>query len=149
MTLLWWYWIAFGMALMLAELIVPSFTIIWFGLGGLVVGCLLWLLPEMSLALQLFIWAVASSIFTLLWFKVINPKMVDRSHSGMAREALIGQSGMVVVAPTDASRGRVRFSAPLLGADEWEFISTEELKAGDRVTVTDHSGNTLVVKPSA
>ncbi len=34
----WWYWIIAGICLVGLELIVPSFTIIWFGLGALVVG---------------------------------------------------------------------------------------------------------------
>ena len=39
--MLYWHWLVFGMILMLLELVVPSFTIFWFGLGGLVVGVLL------------------------------------------------------------------------------------------------------------
>jgi hypothetical protein len=42
----------------------------------------------------------------------------------------------------------VRFTTPLLGSDEWSFICDTAVSAGDRVTVADISGNTLVVKKS-
>ena len=34
----YWHWLVFGMVLIMAELFVPSFTIFWFGLGGLLVA---------------------------------------------------------------------------------------------------------------
>jgi len=39
----------------------------------------------------------------------------------------------------------VRFSTPLLGAEEWPFICEEKVVVGDRVAVADISGNTLIV----
>ena len=33
--LLYWYWLVFGMILIIAELFIPSFTIFWFGLGAI------------------------------------------------------------------------------------------------------------------
>ncbi|MDD5177240.1 MAG: hypothetical protein PHQ05_12550 [Sterolibacterium sp.] len=38
MQLDWWQWAVAGIALILAELAVPAFVLVWFGLGGLVVG---------------------------------------------------------------------------------------------------------------
>ena len=34
----WWHWIVLGIALVIAELAVPAFFVIWFGLGALLVG---------------------------------------------------------------------------------------------------------------
>ena len=39
--ILYWHWLVFGMILMLLELAIPSFTIFWFGLGGVVIGLLM------------------------------------------------------------------------------------------------------------
>ena len=33
-NILWWHWIVLGIILVLMELVVPSFTIFWFGLGA-------------------------------------------------------------------------------------------------------------------
>jgi membrane protein implicated in regulation of membrane protease activity len=141
-----WYWLVFGMLLMLAEMFIPSFTIFWFGLGALIVAALLFLLPDLALSWQLFFWAVFSCIFTALWFLFIKPKMSDRTKAGISREAIVGESGQVIKAPVDKTRGILRFTTPVLGSDEWPFISAEPVTPGDRVFVKDISGNTLIVE---
>jgi len=80
--LLYWHWLVFGMVLIIAEMFVPSFTLFWFGLGAIMVAGLLWLSPDMALSWQLLIWALASSVFTFLWFKFIKPHMLDRTKKG-------------------------------------------------------------------
>ena len=146
MTMLWYYWLILGMLLILAEMLVPSFTLLWFGLAGLLVGLLLLLVPDLDLSYQLLIWAFSSIGFTLLWFKYFKPLMVDRTKAGISREAVTGETGIVIRAPHEEVRGTVRFPMPLLGSDEWEFICVGACSVGDRVEVIDVSGNTLVVK---
>lgn len=141
-----WHWVAFGMVLVMLEIVVPSFTIIWFGLGAIIVSGLLFISPEASFSLQLLCWTLTSSLLTVGWFLVLQPHMKDRTKAG-SLEALLGQSGQVITPPhADARRGLLRFSTPLVGEDEWQFICEESVSSGDRVTVTDVSGNTLIVK---
>ena len=140
-----WHWLAFGMLLIMFELAVPSFTIIWFGCGAILVGGLAWLMPGLSTSLQIFLWAVASILFTALWFLVFKPRMTDRTKAGIALEAVIGESGLVTKVPHGNVRGVIKFTTPLLGSEEWQFICSDTVKLGDRVTVTDVSGNTLIV----
>ena len=144
--MLYWYWLVFGMILMLLELAVPSFTIFWFGLGALVVGILMMLVPGLSLTLQILVWIIASAAFVLFWFKVLKPRMIDKTTSGIAREALLGETAMVTRVPKGDRRGEIRFSVPMLGSDTWPFICDDEVTAGERVMVHDISGNTMVVK---
>ena len=142
----YWYWLVFGMILIIAEMWIPSFTIFWFGLGGILVALMLWFIPSMTLSWQLFIWALASIAFTFLWFKIFKPRMTDRTKAGISREAVLGESGRVIKAPAENQRGVVRFTIPLLGSDEWPFICEGEVVSGDRVFVKDVSGNTLIVE---
>lgn len=144
--ILYWHWLVFGMLLMAAEIFIPSFTIFWFGLGAIVVSALLWIVPDLSLSWQIATWAAASSLFALLWFKLIRPTMIDRTKAGIAREAIAGESGQVIKAPTEHSRGIVRFTTPVLGDDEWEFICNSDVQLGDRVFIRELSGNTLLVE---
>lgn len=148
-TLLYWHWLVFGMILIIAEIFIPSFTIFWFGLGGIIVAAILLLAPGLPVAWQLFIWAVASCVFTVLWFKFLRPLMGDRTKAGISREAALGESGQVIKAPEPGGRGLVRFTTPLLGSDEWQFICEQPVAAGDRVFVKDISGNTLIVEKRA
>jgi len=143
---LYWHWLVFGMLLIIAEMFIPSFTIFWFGLGALIVALILWLLPELTVSWQLFVWAIASIAFTAFWFKFFKPLMTDRTKAGISREAILGESGQVIKIPEEGQRGKVRFATPLLGTDEWPFICEQEVGSGDRVFVKDISGNTLIVE---
>lgn len=144
--LLSWHWLVFGMLLMLLELAVPSFTIFWFGLGALAVGILLLLAPAVSLTWQILLWVVASSACAIFWFKILKPRMTDRTKAGLSREAVIGETAMVTRLPEGDRRGELRFAVPLLGSDTWPFFCADEVAVGDRVMVQELSGNTMTVK---
>jgi len=145
--LLYWHWLVLGMILMLLELVVPSFTILWFGLGGLVVGVILLAFANLSVTWQIFIWVVSSVGFTLFWFKILKPKMKDRTMAGLSREAVLGETAMVISRPQGNKRGELRFTVPVLGSEVWRFICDKPVELGDRVIVKDVSGNTLIVNP--
>jgi Membrane protein implicated in regulation of membrane protease activity len=134
MDLQYWHWLVFGMILIIAELFIPSFTIIWFGLGALTVGALLWIIPDVGLTAQLLLWTIFSALLTIFWFLVMKPRMVDKTRAGMSREALLGETGQVISVPEGDRRGVVRFTKPLLGSDEWAFICDEpcNLEIGSR-----------------
>lgn len=142
--LVYWHWLVLGMALIIAEIFVPSFTIFWFGLGALVVGFLM-LVIDLDFSIQLLVWAITSSVFAFAWFKYLKPRMVDKTTAGIAREAAIGEAGQVIKVPVDGGRGVVRFTTPILGDDEWEFIIEGDVAVGDRVHIKEFSGNTLIV----
>ena len=147
--LLYWHWLVLGMILIIAEIFIPSFTVFWFGLGGILVAGIILMLPGLTISWQLFIWAVASCVLTFLWFKYFKPLMTDRTKAGISKEAILGESGQVVRIPGQDHRGMVRFAVPLLGTDEGPFICEQELQTGDRVIVKDISGNTLIVRKRA
>lgn len=142
----YWHWLVLGMILIFAEIFVPSFTIFWFGLGAIAVAILMLIYADLRFSWQLLLWAVASSVFTFLWFRFIRPLMHDRTMVGISQEAAIGQTGQVIRTPASTSRGSVRFTTPLLGSEEWPFICDTTVGIGDRVSITDISSNTLVVK---
>ena len=146
LVLLYWHWIVFGLALMVTEVFLGSFFIFWFGAAATFVGLLLVPFRELSETTQIMIWAITSTAFALAWFKIIKPLNVDKTKAGLSREALVGEIGQVLKVPTGEKRGKVRFPAPLIGSDEWLIISQDELNIGDRVSVVDLSGNSLIVK---
>ncbi len=143
--LAYWHWLVFGIALVIAEVFLPSFTALWFGLGAIVVGILKALVPGLGLTTELVIWIVSSCLFTWFWFKYFKPRMVDKTTAGIAREAIVGETGHVIRKPLDNVRGAVRFATPVLGDEEWDFICEQDVEVGDRVYITEISGNTLIV----
>lgn len=145
LELVYWHWLVLGMLLVGFEIFMPSFTVLWFGLGAVVVAAFLALVPSLTLGWQLFIWTIFSVVFAAGWFKFLRPKMIDRTKAGITQEAIAGETGMVIKAPSEASRGHVRFTTPILGDDEWEFICEDPVIVGDKVMIKEASGNTLVV----
>jgi len=141
----YWHWIVFGLLLACLEMFVPNFVMLWFGASAITVG-LLMLLADFSVTLQLLLWVLLSVTFLGLWHKLVSPRMQDKTTAGLSREAIVGKVGTVLEYSLQQSRGNLRFPAPVLGNDEWEILSEDTLKSGDRVVVSDLSGNTLVVR---
>jgi membrane protein implicated in regulation of membrane protease activity len=141
-----WQWLVLGIALCVVEAFIPSFTVLWFGLGALVVAALTFLWSGISLSAQLGVWALLTIVLAVAWFRYFKPRMLDRTKAGLSREAAVGQVGMVVIAATEHVRGTVRFSVPLLGAEEWPYICEGVITAGDRCRVIDVLGNSLLVE---
>ena len=140
-----WHWLVLGFVLLIIEMFVPTFASLWFGGAAIIVAALAWLLP-ISVAMQIIIWLVLSAIFLLAWFKFIKPLSVDRTKAGLGGSVIIGETGMIIVAPQLERAGVVRFSVPIVGAAEWMCrTSGEQVAVGDRVIVTDIVGNELIV----
>lgn len=143
--ILYWHWIGLGILLFILEMMLPSFISLWFGAGAMVIGAILWIFPDLPFSFQIFGWAILSCLFTALWFKYLKPLSKDKTLAGMSKEAIIGQTGQVLSTPHEHSRGMLRFPVPIVGAEEWQFISQDTVAVGDRVRVIDVSGNSLIV----
>ena len=140
-----WHWLVLGFVLLIIEMFVPTFASLWFGGAAIIVAALAWLLP-ISVSMQIIIWLVLSAIFLLAWFKFIKPLSVDRTKAGLGGSVIIGETGMIIIAPQPERAGMVRFSVPIVGAAEWMCrTSGEQVAVGDRVIVTDIVGNELIV----
>ncbi len=140
----WWHWIVLGLCLSIAELAVPAFFIIWFGIGAIGVGLLLLIFPTLSVATQLIVWAVVSSILVGVWFRYLRPRTVTAVGTSAAN--VIGEVGILVSDLGPNSRGQVRFQKPVLGSDLWECYADTNLKAGDRVRIAAVEGNFIKVE---
>lgn len=142
----WWHWIVLGFALVLAELAVASFFIVWFGLGAIGVGLVLLLAAGIGLAGQLLIWALLSALLTGVWFRYLKPRTM--SAAGSSSRQIIGETGVLVAAIAANGRGQVRFQKPVLGADLWECYADQAMNAGERVRVIAIEGSFVKVEAS-
>ncbi|MGD8908024.1 MAG: NfeD family protein [Chromatiales bacterium] len=142
----YWHWIVFGVLLVLSEIALTTFFILWFGIAAIIVGGIVFFVPGLTLSWQIFIWTLLSLMLAAAWFKYLKPLSIDRTKAGLSREMIVGEVGQVISVPAENRRGRIRFPAPILGSDEWEIISTDNLAEGDRVRVKDVSGNSLLVE---
>jgi len=139
----WWHWIVGGIVLVLAELVIPSFFIVWFGLGALLTG-LLTLAFDLSVTAQLATWTLASLAMVGLWFRVFKQSFV-KTRVGTADGEVIGEIGLLVSAVAPFERGKVRFQRPVLGSEEWVCLADTAIAAGERVKVVAVEGSFLKV----
>lgn len=144
MTIEWWYWVVGGVLLILLELAIPAFFVLWFGLGALLVGLLMLLAGALALTTQLLVWGLASLAMMALWFQVFRR---DRHKTliGTADGTVLGEVGLLVGAVEPFQRGKVRFQRPILGADEWVCVAETAIAAGERVRVVSVEGSFIKV----
>ncbi|AIR89308.1 NfeD family protein [Pseudomonas cremoricolorata] len=139
MDMQWWTWLVFGVALILLELILPTFFIIWFGIGAVLVALIALVAPSLNLATQVLLWVLFSSVTTLLWFKLFRRKKADTRWTA---DSVIGEVGLLTANVSEFQKGRVRFQKPVLGNEEWVCVADTDIAAGERVRLTAIEGNT-------
>lgn len=140
----WWQWAVSGIVLMLVELAVPAFVLIWFGLGALLVALVVAIAPAFDLTAQLSLWLVASLTLVALWFRVFKPGQ-HKTRIGMSDADVVGEVGLLARSVAPFEKGEVRFQKPLLGSDSWPCIADEAIAAGERVKVLAVEGSMLKV----
>jgi membrane protein implicated in regulation of membrane protease activity len=134
-----------GVALVLLELAIPAFFVVWFGLGALIVGVTLVLAPATSLPSQIVIWILASLAFVFLWFKVFKTQ-VHRTRVGLSKGQFAGEVGLATREIKPFQKGQIRFQKPILGSEIWDAIADEDIEPGERVQVLTVEGNILRVR---
>lgn len=144
MQIEWWHWIVAGVVLLLSELAMPMFVLVWFGLGAVAVGILLMLLPHMPLTAQMSLWLVLSIALVVLWFRVFKPGQ-HKTRIGMADANIIGEVGLLTHAVAPFQKGEVRFQKPILGSEVWTCMAAEEIAVGERVRIVQIDGSLLTV----
>ncbi len=140
----WWHWVLGGLGLVLLELALPSFFVIWFGLGALLVGLSMLALPALSLTAQIALWIITSVVMVVLWFSVFK-RSQHKTLIGTAAGEVIGEVGLLVSAVAPFQRGKVRFQRPLLGSEEWVCMAESAIAAGERVRVVSVEGSFIKV----
>ena len=133
-----------GLCLAMAELAVPAFFIIWFGIGAIGVALLLLIAPDLTIAAQLLLWASLSAALVAFWFRYLKPRTMTAVGTSAAQ--VIGEVGVLVSDINPDIRGRVRFQKPVLGSDNWDCYAESEIKAGERVRIVAVEGSFIKVK---
>lgn len=139
------YWLILGVVLIVLEIVIPSFVVIWFGIAALLTGIVASWVTDLTAQTAIFVVLSALS-FAIGWFGFLKNAKA-RSQAGQGKESVLGEAGIVsVVKPGDFPAGTVRFSVAVLGSDEWEFTADEILVVGDRCVIVDVLGSKLKVR---
>lgn len=141
-------WTLLGIALILVEFALPTFFILFFGIGALTTGLLLWAGMANEGGLPFIVFSVVSVGSLLLlrnqfksWFagRSVNPQTTDKDDD------FIGYRAEVVAGfdETSAGVGRVSYR----GA-QWDARSAsgEKFASGDPVKIVGREGAVLIIE---
>lgn len=140
--LLWWHWIVFGLLLVVAEIVVPLFVVIWFGLGSIIVGAIMFLFATTFMT-NLGIWIVISLLLLSLWFGYFKKEKIDKSGQPEFR---LDTRGVVTEEIRHGYKGKVHFDMPVLGSSDWHATSDHDIEVGEKVKIVEVNGQLIKVK---
>ncbi|MCH7979048.1 MAG: hypothetical protein IH935_08740 [Acidobacteria bacterium] len=140
----WQVWVILGLVLGLAEMLLPGFFLLWFGVGALLASLLAFLGVPRGAQIGVFL---ASSFLLLISSRTIFKSILFRSPHGVATnvEALLGRTGMVL----EIIEGSLKPGSVKLGGEVWSAVSDDEthIANGAKVQVLEIVGNKVRVKP--
>lgn len=137
-----------GILLLVAEVLLPGFYLLWFGLAALVTGGLMVILPPLPWELVLVVFAVLSLVSCYIGNRLYRQRIVPRTPAdGDVNQRLRRYIGHEYLAASDidGSSGRIR-----IGDTTWLARLEKEgspVMAGNRVRVIGAMGTTLIVAP--
>ncbi len=137
-----WHWLVLGLLLMLVELALPSTYFLWMGLAALVVGVVFWLIPGMSFAAQLILFAIlsVSAIFLGRRYLKRHPIESDRPMLNVRGAQNIGRIA-TLHEPIINGVGKVHLDDTL-----WKVFGPD-LPLNTRVRIVAVDGISLRVEP--
>jgi membrane protein implicated in regulation of membrane protease activity len=134
-----WYWLVFGVVLVVAEIIAPGTFLLWPGLAAIIVGLMKALIPALAWTICVAVWAVLSVAL------VAGFVLYRKSHPDSAPVSLLNRRGEQYVGrrftlekPLINGKGEVRVDDTV-----WKAVSNQELNPGTPVIVTAVEGTAL------
>lgn len=82
-----WHWWVLALFLLVVEILVPGFFFVWLAIAGFITGCLLWLLPSISMDVQLAVFSVLSVLAIVAW------QFYARKHPIVSDQPLLNRRG--------------------------------------------------------
>lgn len=137
-----WHWLILGMLLLGFEVLGTAGFLLGIALAALLQAVILFVVPDMGWQQQLLVFALASVIFTLLYWKLFR-RFNDRSDQPLLNDRaaqLIGRQ-LVLAGPIENGLGRIQ-----IGDTLWRAQADENIAAGSKIEIVDSQGMVLVVK---
>ena len=138
-----WYWWALAAVLLVFEMMLPGVVFLFLSVGAAVTGMLLVLEPQLSLEMQLVIFAVVS-VASAVGLRPLLRGMQKRSDDPTLNARGNSMIGKVLILdqPILGGRGRVKW-----GDGSW-IVTGPDMVAGAKVRVAAVDGTELRVEPA-
>ena len=140
-----WHWGIAGMVLLILEMIVSGFFLIWLGVAALTVALLMLVFPFMFWHLQLTIWAILSIATFMAWraYRRKNPAATAEPTLNRRGEQYVGRH-FTLEEPVVNGYGKIK-----VDDSTWKIKCDEDLKQGSKVLVKAVDGTMLLVESAA
>ncbi|HEO9035076.1 MULTISPECIES: NfeD family protein [Serratia] len=139
-----WFWLSLGGVLLAAEMLGAGGYLLWSGVAALLVGALIWLLPQLSWEWQGVIFAALTVVVAYLWWYWLRRRPTAASGGSpvlnQRNRQLIGTRA-TLTEPMHNGMGRIN-----IGDSSWRAQAAEDLPAGTEVEVVAVEGVTLVIR---
>lgn len=139
-----WLWGILGLTLLAVEMMTGTLFVLWFGIAALALSILVWLVPSMSISIQLLIYAI-SALGSLFVWRHFYQKSEVIYRTGQAQGDEIGVAGIVIHEISLHKNGTIQFAQGVMGSREWPAVADEHIEAGTLAEIIAIEGNTLRV----
>ena len=137
------FWFLLGLGLLLLELVLPGFVVIFFGLGAWITA-LVCLVANPGIDLQIIIFTVSSLLSLIFLRRLLKNRFFKGETESPAtlEEEFINKRAIALSDIPAGDVGKVDFKG-----STWNAISNLDIKKGDTVLITGKESLTLNVKP--
>ncbi|CAN5720176.1 hypothetical protein BH11PSE3_BH11PSE3_38070 [soil metagenome] len=142
--MIFWYWWALAAVLLVFEMLLPGVVFLFLAVGAVVSGALLLVVSDLSLELQLFVFAIVSVASAILLRPVLKRLQHSRPTDATLNNRGDSLVGTTIVLDQPILRGRARVT---VGDGSWT-VTGPDMVAGARVRVVSVSGTELAVVPA-
>ncbi len=135
-----WHWLVLAVLLTIIEVFAPGTFFIWMGVSAVLVGLLLWLMPELGWELQVLSFALLSVTSVLIWRYIQKRRPIKTEQPLLNRrgEQYVGRV-FTLQEPIVNGHGKIRVDDSI-----WK-VRGGDCDAGTRVVVSSAEGVVLVV----
>ncbi|WON76128.1 NfeD family protein [Serratia sp. UGAL515B_01] len=140
----YWFWITLGGLLLAAEMLGAGGYLLWSGISAVVVGLLVWLIPQLDWEWQGAIFAIITIAVAYLWWYWLRQRPAAATSGSQVlnqrNRQLIGMRA-TLTEPMQNGFGRVN-----IGDSSWRAQANEDLPVGTEVEVVSVEGVTLLIR---
>lgn len=136
-----WYWWGLAFVLLILEMLTPGFFFMWLAVSGFITGLLVWLIPAMSLNVQVLIFSVFSVLAITAW-RFYGKKLsleTDRPLLNKRGAQYIGRI-FTLYAPIENGQGKIKVDDTI-----WK-VHGEDCDIHTKVKVTGIQGTVFDVE---
>lgn len=136
-----WHWWMLGVALVIIEILAPSFFALWMGIAAFFTGLALMLFPNMTWEYQLLMFASLSILSIVMWrqYYITHPMESDQPNLNRRGTQYIGRT---ITLQTPIVDGIGKLS---LDDTTWK-IQGPDCEVGQKVTITGVDNVILLVE---